>query len=77
MTSPGPGEDTGRLEPVPRRPGGKRRVTLGLALALVVIALLVGVVLGYVARGGSPDRVLITTDQPVEVVTVTTEAPAP
>ena len=55
----------------------KRRVTLGLAVLLVLAALTIGVVAGYVARGGPPDRVLVTTQQDIPVVTVTTESPAP
>lgn len=69
-------------EPVPAprgtsRPAGKRKVTLGLAVLLVVAALLVGVVVGYVARGGPPDRVLVTTGQDIPVLTVTTPAESP
>lgn len=59
------------------RRSGKRRVTVGFAVTLAVLALLVGVVLGYEARGGPPGRVLVTTEQDVPVVTVTTESPAP
>jgi len=59
------------------RRSGKRRVTVGFAVMLAVLALLGGVVLGYVARGGPPDRVLVTTEQDLQVVTVTSEAPAP
>lgn len=59
------------------RRSGKRRVTIGFAVMLAVLALLGGVVLGYVARGGPPDRVLVTTEQDLQLVTVTSEAPAP
>jgi hypothetical protein len=59
------------------RRSGKRRVTVGFAVMLVVLALLGGVVLGYVARGGPHGRVLVTTDQDLQVVTVTSEVPAP
>jgi cell division septal protein FtsQ len=55
----------------------KRKVTLGLAVLLAVLALAVGVVVGYVARGGPPDRVLVTTDQEIPVLTVTTPAESP
>jgi hypothetical protein len=55
----------------------KRRVTLGLAVLLAVCDLVVGVVIGYVARGGPPDRVLVTTDQEIPVLTVTTPAESP
>jgi hypothetical protein len=44
---------------------------------MAVAALVVGVVLGYVARGGPPKQVLVTTQQDIPVVTVTTEIPAP
>jgi hypothetical protein len=40
-------------------------------MALAVLALLVGIVVGYVARGGPPDRVLVTTEQEIPVLTVT------
>jgi hypothetical protein len=59
----------------PRR--SKRRVTLGLAVLLAIAALLIGVVAGYVARGGPPASVLVTTQQDIPVVTVTTEIPSP
>lgn len=52
-------------------------MTLGLAVLMAVCALVIGVVAGYVARGGPPDRVLVTTQQELPVVTVTSEAPAP
>ncbi len=55
----------------------KRRVTLGLAVLMAVAALLIGVLAGYVARGGPPDRVLVTTQQELPVVTVTSETPTP
>lgn len=55
----------------------KRRVTLSLAVVLAVAALVLGVVAGYVARGGPPDPVLLTTQQDIPVVTVTTESPVP
>ncbi len=55
----------------------KRRVTLGLAVLMAVAALVIGVLAGYVARGGPPDRVLVTTQQEVPIVTVTSETPSP
>lgn len=55
----------------------KRRITLGLAVLLAVVALAVGVAVGYVARGGPPDRVLVTTSQEIPVLTVTTPAESP
>lgn len=47
----------------------KHRVTFGLAVLMAVAALVVGIVLGYVARGGPPDPVLVTTQQELPVVT--------
>jgi hypothetical protein len=55
----------------------KRKATLGLAVLLAVAALLAGAVIGYVARGGPPDRVLVTTGQDIPVLTVTTPAESP
>lgn len=55
----------------------KRKVTLGLAVLLAVLALAVGIVVGYVGRGGPPDRVLVTTDQEIPVLTVTAPAESP
>lgn len=65
--------------PTPRgtRQSAKRKVTLGLAVLLACAALVAGVVVGYVARGGPPDRVLVTTDQDVPVLTVTAPAESP
>ncbi len=55
----------------PRHRSSKRRVTLGLAVFMAVAALVIGVVAGYIARGGPPERVLVTTQQELPVVTVT------
>lgn len=55
----------------------KRRVTLGLAVLMAVAALVVGIVLGYVARGGPPDPVLVTTQQELPVVTAPPQDAAP
>ncbi len=63
--------------PSPPRPSVKRKATLGLAVLLAVAALLAGAVIGYVARGGPPDRVLVTTGQDIPVLTVTTPAESP
>lgn len=66
--------------PPPRstpRPSGKRRVTLGLAVLLAIVSLLAGVAIGYVGRGGPPDRVLVTTGQDLQVPTVPTPAGSP
>lgn len=62
----------------PERPRpAKRRITLGLAMLLAAGALIVGVMVGYAARGGPPDRVLVTTEQEIPVVTVTSESESP
>lgn len=62
-----------RPEPARERSRGRarRKITLSLATALAVVALIIGVVLGYVARGGPPERVLVTTEQDIPVLTVT------
>ena len=60
---------------VRRRPV-KRRITLSLAALLAALTLMVGVVVGYIARGGPPDRVLVTNEQEIPVVTVTSEGPS-
>lgn len=63
-----------RTAPVRR---SKRRITVGLATTLAAAALIFGLIAGYVARGGPPDPVLVTTQQDIPVVTVTTESPVP
>lgn len=67
--------DTARI-PTPRR-RGKRRVTLSLAVFGALVCLGVGVLVGYAARGGPSEPVLVTTEQDLPVVTVTTEEPLP
>ena len=62
--------------PTRQRPA-KRRITLGLAMLLAAAALVVGVIAGYAARGGPPERVLVTTEQEIPVVTVTSESESP
>jgi ABC-type Fe3+ transport system permease subunit len=66
-------------DPAPRpRRSSKRRVTLGLAVLAAVAALLVGVVVGYVARGGPGSPAVVTLEQDLPVLTVTSpEEPAP
>jgi len=54
------------------RPRSKRRVTIGLAALIALLALAVGVVVGYVARGGPGTPAPVTFEQDVPVVTVTT-----
>lgn len=55
-------------------PGGRAPGTMskGLAIALIVVALVVGGLIGYVARGGpdQPDELKVTTPLPVVTVTV-------
>jgi hypothetical protein len=57
----------------PRRPP-KRKIRLALALVLVAVALVGGVVIGYVARGDSPPGAAVTESRTVPVVTVTVPA---
>lgn len=54
-----------------RRPS-KRRITVGLAVVIALLALAVGVVVGYVARGGPGPAAPVTLEREVPVVTVTT-----
>jgi hypothetical protein len=58
----------------PRRRRGPRKVTLGLALVLAVLALVAGILVGYSARGDSPPGGMLTEDRSVPVVTVTVPA---
>jgi len=68
-------DPNGRRPPA-RRPAKKRRITAGLAILMAVLAFGVGVILGYVGRGGPADPVLVTTSQEIPLVTVTqTQAP--
>lgn len=67
---------TGRLRPAPPR-SRKRKLTAGFAAILCALALVAGIVIGYVARGGPPDRVLVTNTEDIPAVTLTTELPAP
>lgn len=62
-------DDTGQ-RPRPRRPP-KRKIALSLAGVLAAVALLLGIVLGYAARGDSPPGGLVTESRTVPVVTVT------
>lgn len=64
-------DDTERPRPPrPRRPP-KRKIALSLAGVLAAIALLLGIVVGYAARGDSPPAGLVTESRTVPVVTVT------
>ncbi len=53
----------------------KRRITLGLAVAMCVGSFLVGIVLGYKGRGGPGDSTMVTTSQEIPLVTVTQAIP--
>lgn len=54
----------------------RRRITLALALVLMTVALVVGLVVGWAARGDQPPGGLVTETRPVPVITVTVpEAP--
>lgn len=53
-----------------RRPR-RRRIPLALALVLIVAALVAGVAMGYVARGGSTAAGPVTRERTLPVITVT------
>jgi hypothetical protein len=57
----------------PRRPP-KRKIGLTLALLLMGLTLVLGVIVGYASRGGSPPAKLVTQTRTVPVVTVTVPA---
>lgn len=57
--------------PARPRPPRRRRIPLALALVLAGLALLVGVLVGYAARGDPAPAGLITVERTVPVVTVT------
>lgn len=57
-----------------RRGAGRAKMPMGVALALVAAALLLGVLLGYAARGDDAPSGLITEVREVPVVTVTVPA---
>ncbi len=59
--------------PRPRRPP-KRKIALTLAMALIGLTLVVGLIVGYAARGGSPPAKLVTQTRTVPVVTITVPA---
>lgn len=61
----------GRPRHAPPSAFGPKRVTLALALLMAAVAMLVGVALGYTARGGAPAPPLETVEQDLPVVTVT------
>lgn len=67
------GDRSARPRPRPRaaRRPRRRRIPLALALALIVAALLAGVAVGYVARGGSTAAGPITQQHTLPVITVT------
>jgi hypothetical protein len=62
--------------PRPRRPP-RRTIPLALALLLLAAALVIGVLVGYAARGDSPPAGLVTVERTVPVVTVTVPAEEP
>ena len=61
--------------PQPPRRKGPRKITLALAVAGMVLAGLVGVLLGYVAHGSDPPAAISTVEQELPVVPVTVTAP--
>ncbi len=62
--------------PRPRRPP-RRRIPLTLAVLLLAVALVIGVLVGYAARGDSPPAGLVTEERSVPVVTVTVPSEEP
>ena len=60
----------------PRRPP-RRRIPLAVALLLLVVALAIGVLVGYAARGDSPPAGPVTEERSVPVVTVTVPSEEP
>ena len=65
-----PGGTLGGRDAARRRP--RRRVMpAALALILIVAALVLGIVIGFLARGESPPAGLVTEERDVPVVTVT------
>jgi ferric-dicitrate binding protein FerR (iron transport regulator) len=61
--------------PRPRKPP-RRRIPLALASVLIAIALVVGLLVGWAARGDQPPGGLVTETRPVPIITVTVpEAP--
>lgn len=62
--------------PAPRRRrGGRAKMPMGMAMTLIVVALLLGVLVGYAAHGDDDPAGLLTETREVPVVTVTTPAP--
>lgn len=60
--------------PRPRRPP-RRGIPVTLALLLLVAALVVGILVGYAARGDSPPAGLVTEERSVPVITRTVTVP--
>lgn len=56
-----------------RTRGARRTVAVGVATAAAVATFLVGLTIGWMARGGPPSAQLIETTQTVPAVTVTRE----
>lgn len=67
------GRGTARTPAARRR--GPRKVTVGLALLMAAVGLLVGVALGYTARGGAKPAPLQTLEREVPVVTTPVTTP--
>ncbi len=64
----------GRGRPAPSRGRPGRRISVGLAVLFVLLALAVGVLVGYVAHGDEASGQLLTETREVPVVTVTVPA---
>lgn len=57
----------------PHRPPPRKGTGFGRVVVIAVCALVLGVVVGWVARGGPADPELVSTQQTVPLVTVTRE----
>jgi hypothetical protein len=75
MPEPSPSTPPPRPRPRPRR-RRQRVVGVGLASVALVVALLVGVAVGYLARGEDDLPASVTLERDLPVVTLTVTAPA-
>lgn len=68
---------TERARSRPSRRPPRRRISLTVVVLLLAVALVIGVLVGYAARGDSPPAGLVTEERSVPVVTVTVPAEEP